>query len=167
MKISLDQAKQNKLFYVVTNGIVYHPQKKKCLILQRSHREKAHPGLWGVVGGKMEWSDLENNQPTRQNHDIPDWEGLVEQSLMREALEESGLETADPRYLFSIVFLRPDNVPVVLLKFALKWKSGEVKIPEEFEDFAWVDEEEVRGYEIIQGIDKEVDETIKLYGSEE
>ena len=163
MNISLNQAKQNKLFYVVTNGIIYHPQKKKCLILQRSFKEKAHPGLWGVVGGKMEWSDMENNQPTRQNHDIPDWEGLVEQSLIREAREESGLETEDPRYLCSIVFLRPDNVPVVLLKFALKWKSGEIKIPDEFEDFAWVDSEEVKKYEIIQGIDKEVIKTMEIY----
>jgi hypothetical protein len=46
MKISLEKAKQNKLFYVVTNGVIYHPKKKKCLILQRSHKEIAHPGLW-------------------------------------------------------------------------------------------------------------------------
>jgi 8-oxo-dGTP pyrophosphatase MutT (NUDIX family) len=165
MKISLEKAKSNKLFYVVTNGIIYHPKLKKCLILQRSFKEKAHPGLWGVVGGKMEWGDMESNQPTRQNHAIPDWEGLVEQSLRREAKEESGLETEDPKYLFSIVFLRPDNVPVVCFKFALKYKSGEVKIPPEFEDFAWVDGEEVKGYEIIQGIDKEVEETINLYST--
>lgn len=55
---------------------------------------------------------LRTNPPTRQNHDIPNWEGLVETSLIREAKEESGLDVADPRYLESVVFLRPDNVPV-------------------------------------------------------
>src|SRR5258708_29954227 len=112
--ISLEQAKQNKLFYVVTNGVIFHPKKKKCLILQRSHKEKVHPGKWGVVGGKMEWEELGQTPPTRINGMVPDWEGLVEKSLAREAMEESGLEVYDPRYLFSIVFIRPDNVPVVL-----------------------------------------------------
>lgn len=132
--ISLDQAKTNKLFYIVTNGIIYHSKTKKCLILQRSFKEKAHPGLWGVVGGKLEWEDMQNNKPTRQNHDIPDWEGLLEQQLFREAEEESGLKVSDPRYICSIIFLRPDKVPVVLLKYALKYKSGRVKIPADFEE---------------------------------
>lgn len=60
MKISLEKAKEHKLFYVVTTGVIYHPRKKKCLILQRSKKEIAHPGIWGVVGGKMEWEDMIN-----------------------------------------------------------------------------------------------------------
>ena len=165
MKISLEKAKQDRLFYVVTNGIIYHPKLKKCLILQRSFKEIAHPGLWGVVGGKMEWSELKTNPPTRQNFDISDWEGLLEQSLFREAKEESGLVVIDPRYLFSIVYLRPDNIPVVLLKFAVKYKKGKVSIPKDFEDFAWVDAKEVKKYKCIQGIDKEVEKTIRVYST--
>lgn len=165
MDISLEKAKQNKLFYFVVTGTIYHPQKKKCLILQRSKKEIAHPGLWGVTGGKLEWQDLENNPVTKMNHDIPNWDGLVEQLLKREALEESGLKVIDPKYLNSVVFIRPDNVPVACMKFALKYKSGEVKIPPEFDDFAWVDGEEIKKYQCIDGIAEEVTKAIQLYST--
>ena len=163
MQISLDEAKSNKLFYFVVTGIVYHPEKKKCLILKRSEKEKAHPGLWGVTGGKLEWEDMENNPPTRQNHAIKDWENLVDTLLFREALEESGLMVADMRYLDNVVFLRPDNVPVVCIKCAVQYVSGEVKIAPEFDDFAWVDGEEVKNYKTIQGIAEEVAKTIEVF----
>ena len=162
MKISLDKAKSNKLFYVVTNGVIYHPRTKKCLILQRSFQEKVHPGKWGVVGGKMEWEELKD-PPTRYNGIVPDWVGLVEKSLAREAFEESGLKVADPRYLFSIVFIRPDKVPVVLLIFAVRYKSGQVKIAPEFEGFAWVDSTEVKKFDLIEGIADEIKQAIKIY----
>lgn len=165
MKISIEKAKINKLFYFVVTGIIYHSKKNKCLILKRSEKEVAHPGLWGVVGGKLEWDDLKNNLPTRQNFDITDWEGLVEKLLKREALEESGLEVTDPRYLDSVVFIRPDKVPVVCCKFAVKWRKGRVKVAAEFDDFAWVDDDEVKKYKTIQGIDKEVAKTIRLFSS--
>lgn len=163
MKISLAKAKKNKLFYFVITGVIYHPKLKKCLILKRSSKEIAHGGLWGVIGGKLEHQDLLNNPPTRKNFDIWDWEKLVEKLLMRESKEESGLKVFDPKYLDSVVFLRPDNVPVVCFKFAVKYKGGRVRIASEFDDFAWVNSREVRKYKTIQGIDKEVAKTIKLF----
>lgn len=166
MKISLESAKINKLFYVVVTGVIYHSEKKKCLILQRSKSEKAHPGLWGVVGGKLEWEDLENNEPTRHNHDVLDWEDLVEKVLKREAKEESGLDVSDLRYLDNVVYLRPDNIPVVCFKFALKYMGGEVSLPGEFNDFAWVDDKEVLSYLCIDGIAGEVKRTVELYSDE-
>lgn len=163
MKISLKEAKKEKLFYLVTNGIVYNSRFKKCLILKRSSKEVAHPELWGVVGGKLEWSDLKNNSPTRQNFDIPNWEGLLEKQLKREAFEEAGVKVIDPRYLKSIVYVRPDSIPVVLVKFGVRYKSGRVKIGHDFEDWAWVDEQEVKQYNCIKGIPEEVAATIGIY----
>lgn len=163
MKINLEKAKQNKLFYFVTTGVIYYPKRKKCLILQRSRREIVHPLSWGVVGGKMEWEDLKNNPMTRMNGDVPNWEGLVEKQLFREAYEESGLKVADSRFLETVVFLRPDNIPVVLVQFALKYKSGKVKIPLDFEDFAWVDEKEAQKYKCMLGIPEEIRKTIEIY----
>lgn len=150
---------------MVVTGVIFHPKKKKCLILKRSEKETAHPGLWGVTGGKLEWEDLLNNLPTRKNFDILDWEGMVEKLIKREALEESGLLVTDPKYLDSVVFLRPDKVPVVCLKFAVKYKKGSVKIPPEFDDYRWVDGEEVKKFKCIKGIDKEVAKTIKHYST--
>jgi 8-oxo-dGTP pyrophosphatase MutT (NUDIX family) len=164
MDISLKNAKENKLFYFVVTGIIYHPEKKKCLILKRSVKEKAHPGLWGVVGGKMEWDDMLTNPPTKQNHAISDWDQLIDRVLFREALEESGLIVSDMRYIDNVVFLRPDNVPVVCIKCGVKYVSGEVTIDKNgFDDFAWVDVDEVKQYKTIGGIDKEVQKTIQLF----
>ncbi len=163
INISLAKAKTNKLFYFVVTGVIYHPKKKKCLILQRSKTETAHPGLWGVVGGKLEWEDMINTFPSRQNHDIRDWENLVDKLLFREAYEESGLKVGDMHYLDNVVFLRPDNVPVVCMKFAVKYISGKVKIPPEFDDYAWVDNEEVKKYKTIDGIAEEVSATMKIF----
>lgn len=163
MKIALEKAKETKLFYFVVTGVIYHPKKKKCLILQRSKSEKAHPGLWGVVGGKLEWEDILNTSMSRQNHDIFDWEGLVDKLLIREAFEESGLKVGDLHYLNNVVFLRPDNIPVVCIKFGVKYISGKVKIPPEFDDFVWVNEREVKRYKTIKGISEEVYQTIKIF----
>ncbi len=165
MRISLEKAKKNKLFYFVVTSVIYHPRKKKCLILQRSKKEVTHPGLWGVTGGKLEWSDLENNPITRMNHDVPNWEGLVEKLIEREAKEESGLEVVDSRYLESVVFVRPDNVPVVCMKFAVRYKKGRVVIPPEFDDYAWVDKKDLKKYDLIKGIEREILKTIQIFST--
>lgn len=163
MKISIEKAKEEKLFYFVVTGVIFHPELKKCLILQRSKKEIAHPGLWGVTGGKMEWSDLKNTPVTRKNFEILDWEGMLEMLVKREAKEESGLEVTDPKYIDSVIYLRPDNIPVVCCKFAVKYKKGKVKFSPEFDDFVWVDDIEARKYQCIQGIPEEIAKTIKIY----
>ncbi len=163
MNISLEKAKSEKLFYFVATGVIYHPKKKRCLLLKRSAEEKVHPGLWGVIGGKLEWRDLQENKPTRVNFDVLDWEGLVEKLIQREAKEESGLKVEDPYYLDSVVFLRPDNIPVVCFKFAVKYIAGRVKMAAEFSDFMWVDMSESSKLKCIEGIPEEVGKTIAHY----
>ena len=164
-KISIDNAKKEKLFYFVANVVVYRDKDKKCLILKRDEREKAHPGKYAVPGGKLEWKDLPMDAPTRMNGNIFDYENSVEELLKREVLEEAGIEVEDEfTYINSVAFIRPDETPVVLVKFAGKYKNGEVK-PEEgaFTDYAWVNEEEVENYDCIEGIKEEVKKTIEIF----
>ena len=112
------------------------------------------------IGGKLEWQDLAESEITRWNYDIPNWQEAVEKLLFREAEEESGLiKVSDPKYLTSVAYVRTDGVPVVCPKFALMYKSGKVKLAPEFDDFA-LNEEEVKNYHIIKGIDKEIALTI-------
>jgi len=164
-KISLDQAKKEKLFYFVANVVVYRESDGKCLILKRSMREKVHPGKYAVPGGKLEWKDLDINHPTRINGDVLDYEDAVEELLKREVMEEAGIEIeSELKYINSVAFIRPDETPVILVKFAAKYKSGEVK-PEEggFTDYAWVNAEEVKKYPLIKGIDVEVRQAIEAF----
>ncbi|MBI4116729.1 NUDIX domain-containing protein [Candidatus Pacearchaeota archaeon] len=164
-KISIENAKEDKLFYFVANVVVYRESDGRCLILKRDEREKVHPGKYAVPGGKLEWRDLDINNPTRMNGEVIDFENSVEDLLKREAMEEAGIEIQDGLfYINSVVFVRPDGVPVVLVKFAAKYKSGEVVLEEKgFTDYAWVNGEEIENYDCIDGIEEEIRKTIKLF----
>ena len=164
-KISIDNAKKEKLFYFVANVVVYREEDGKCLILKRHGREKVHPGKYAVPGGKLEWKDFDLLNPTRLNGEVLDFENSVEDLLKREVLEEAGIEIQDGLvYLNSVAFVRPDEIPVVLIKFAAKYKQGTVVLEEDaFSDYAWVDEDEVKNYDCILGIQEEVIRTIDLF----
>lgn len=164
-KISLKEAKTEKLFYFVANVVVYRASDKRCLILKRDKREKVHPEKYAVPGGKLEWKDLDVTHPTRVNGDVLDFENAVEDLLVREVQEEAGIKIyTHLEYINSVAFIRPDGIPVVLVKFAAKYKSGKVIVEKgSFTEFAWVNAEEVKKYKCIKGIKKEVDQTIKLF----
>jgi len=164
-KISIDNAKREKLFYFVANVVVYREEDGRCLILKRHEREKVHPGKYSVPGGKLEWKDFDLLKPTRFNGEVLDFENSVEDLLKREVLEEAGIETQDDLiYLNSVAFVRPDETPVLLVKFAAKYKQGEVVLEEDaFDDYAWVNAEEIKDYDCILGIREEVIRTIDLF----
>ena len=164
-KISIDQAKPDKLFYFVANVVVYRESDKRCLILKRDDRVAVHPGRWCTPGGKLEWADLDITHPTRINGDVLDFEDAVENLVKRETREEAGIEIESGlQYINSVVFIRPDGIPVVLVKFAAKYKSGDVDIEQgALTDHAWVNEEEVKNYPCIDGVDEEVGRTIELF----
>ena len=164
-KISTENAKPDKLFYFVANVVPYRESDKRCLILKRDEREKVHAGRWGVPGGKLEWSDMDITKPTRVNGDVLDFEDAVENLVKREVREEAGIELEDGlKYINSVAFIRPDGIPVVVVKFAAKYKSGDVVIEQgAFTDHAWVNIEEVKNYPCIDGVDEEVAKTIELF----
>ncbi len=164
-KISLDQAKQDKLFYFVANVVILREEDKRCLILKRDTKEKVHPGKFAVPGGKLEWINLDLNKPTRLNGEVLDFENVIEDLLKREVFEEAGIEIKNNlTYINSVAFIRPDGIPVVLVKFAAKYKSGQIKLEKgAFTDFAWVNQTEIKNYECIQGIPEEISKTIQLF----
>lgn len=164
-KISLQHAKEDKLFYFVANVVVYREHDTRCLILKRSEQEKVHAGKWCVPGGKLEWEQLDITKPTRMNGDVLDFEDAVEELLAREVKEEARIEIErESRYVNSVAFVRPDGIPTILIKFAAKYKSGEVTLEDgAFADYAWVNEDEVKKYECIQGIPEEIGKAIEIF----
>lgn len=163
-EISLDKAKSEKLFYFVANVVVYRESDGRCLVLKRSDTEKVHPGKYAVPGGKLEWKDLDMNHPSRMNGDVIDFENALEGLLKRETREEAGIEIQDGlSYINSVAYVRPDGVPAIMLKFAAKYKSGEVELEKgAFSDFAWVNAEEATALPCIMGIAEEISEATEL-----
>lgn len=161
----MDNAKTDKLFYFVANVVIYRENDGRCLILKRDEREVVHPGKYGVIGGKLEWSDLDLSSPRRVQNDVLDYPDAVERLLMREVKEEAGVEIDSKfNYINSVAFVRPDEIPVVLVKFAAKYRGGEVRPePGAFTDYAWVNAEEVKQYSCIEGVPEEVAETIRIF----
>jgi len=164
--ISTEKAKPDKLFYFVANVVVFRESDQRCLILKRSEREKVHPGKYGVIGGKLEWTDLDPKSPTRINGEVLDFEDAVENLLAREAKEEAGIVIDKHlHYINSVAFIRPDGIPVVLVKFAAKYVSGEVKLNQyDHSEFAWVNDKEVKNHDCLLGIDEEIVATLKIFG---
>jgi len=163
--ISLEKADPSKLLYFVANVVVYRESDGRCLILKRSEREKVHPGKYCVPGGKLEWKDMDVTKPTRLNGDVLDFEDAVEKLLAREVLEEAGIAIyQDLKYVNSVAFVRPDGIPVILVKFAARYAGGEIRLEEgSFTGHAWVNEDEARGYDCIKGIPEEITKTVKLF----
>lgn len=96
-------------------------------------------------------------QATYAEGESPQWYNAVENTLRREIKEEVGLEVEDAQYLLDLAFIRPDGMPAIVLSFYCKYKSGEVTLDEDATEFAWITAAEVSKYDLIQGIDHEIE----------
>lgn len=142
---------ENKAHYVVATGIII--KAGKYLITKRAGWEKAFPGLWTVPGGKLEVKDYINKQKDTGAH----WYNILENLLKREIEEETGLKIKNIKYLTSMTFIRPDNIPVLIVSLYADYDSGEVKLCDALTEYAWVSLDEAKNYSLIEGIYEEID----------
>ena len=167
-RVSVDEAKPEKLFYFVVTGVVYRPSDGRCLILKRDKREKVHPGKWSTVGGKLEHADLNLAHPTKVDGEVAEFKQALPELLKRETKEEAGVDISDTIHPLGVPFpfVRPDGIPVVMASYAVEYTGGEV-VPEPgaFSEFAWVNQAEIASYDCIEGVKAEVEQTIQLLHS--
>jgi 8-oxo-dGTP diphosphatase len=149
-----------ELHRIAITGIIYN-NEGKYLVTRRSLEKKAFPGKWTVPGGGINTDDYIDTPPTHANGQ---WYNIAEKTLRREIKEEVGLEIEKPEYLLDLTFIRPDNIPVLVLSYMCKWASGEVDISKEPDtiDFAWATLEELKGYDLIDGILEEIEMVDKI-----
>ena len=145
----------NELHRIVPTAIIYRDDEevRKYLILKRSPDKKVYPGRWTVLGGGVETGDYVDSPKDSEDG----WYYTVEKTLQREIAEEAGVEVAGLRYLLDMTFVRPDNVPVLVLSYYGRYVSGEVKLDEDSIEFAWVTQAEARDYDLLPGIAEEID----------
>ncbi len=152
---------ENKAHYVAATGIII--KDGKYLITKRAEWEKAFPGKWTVPGGKLEVSDYVNKKKDTGSH----WYNILENLLKREVKEETGLEIKNIGYLTDMTFIRPDNIPVLIISLYAEHDSGNVELSKDMTDFAWVSLEEAKNYELIEGIYEELEMLDKKLKGEE
>ena len=166
-KVSIKEAKPDKLFYITANAVVYRKEDGRCLLLKRSEHEKVHPGKWTTIGEKIEHQNLDLEKPSRIEGDVLVFENIVLDTLQRGAQEEAGITIqGEPKYLGAKIIIRPDGIPVMVLLYGVLYVSGEVQ-PQvgDFTDSVWVNATEIDQYDCIQGIADEVKAAIDLLES--
>lgn len=150
-----------RLHIIAVTGII--EKDGKYLILKRSDREVAYPGYWIVPGGKLVRHEYES-LPKTPNTD--DWYDIVAFTLKKEIKEEAGIEVENIRYLTDMTFIRPDDIPALVLSYWCRHESGEVKLGKDLVEHAWITPDEGNAYKIIPGILDEIVLVDKIVKSE-
>lgn len=142
---------KNKLHYIVVTGILV--KDGKYLITKRADWEKAFPGMWTVPGGKLEVLDYALKKKDTKSH----WYNITENLLRREVMEEVSLNVKDIGYITSMVYIRPDQIPTLIISLYANANSGKVRLCNALTEYAWVSLEEAKKYDLIEGIYEEIE----------
>ena len=142
---------KNKVHYIVVTGILI--RDGKYLIVKRADWEKAFPGRWTVPGGKMEVLDYALREKDTEHH----WYNVCEDLLKREVMEEVGLDLENISYVTSMVYIRPDGIPCLIISLFAETKKGDIKLCNALTEYAWVDLEKAKKYDLIEGIYHELE----------
>lgn len=137
---------ENLAHYVVVTGILV--KERKYLIVKRAEWEKAFPGKWTVPGGKIEVKDyLDKPKDTTQH-----WYAVLESALRREILEETGLELENIGYVTSMVYMRSDNIPCLIVSLHATSVGEKVTLCPALTEYAWVSLEDALHYDMVEGM---------------
>lgn len=107
---------------VAVAGLVVRPfdQELRVLALRRAAGNRAGPGLWETVSGRIEHGE----------------EPLA--AVQREIVEESGLEVeVEPRPLATYA-ARRRGMPMIVILYRARYRAGEVQLSDEHDAFAWL-----------------------------
>lgn len=142
---------KNQAHYITVTGILV--RDGKFLIARRAEWEKAFPGKWTVPGGKLEVLDYALRKKDTSEH----WYNVVENVLKREVMEEVGLEIKNIGYVTSLVYIRSDGIPSLIISLFAEPVGDQIRLCNALTEFAWVDLEHAKNYELIEGIYEELE----------
>lgn len=157
------EIKDRELHRIAITAIIYNDQGQ-YLVTKRSPTKKVFPNRWTVPGGGLEVDDYINEPVSTK---AQQWYYAIEKALRREVKEEVNVEIGKPQYLLDLTFIRPDNIPVLVLSYYAPYESGEVKLDEDATEYKWVTLAEAKELDLIDGMWEEielVDKTLREQG---
>lgn len=150
---------ETELHRIATTAIIWRkdPDAYRYLLTKRAPHKKVWPGKWTVPGGGLQVADyIDSPDAVYQNSESPQWYGVLEKGLMREIAEEVGVAVDSITSMGDVAFIRPDGVPVLVLRYYCRYTGGDVVLDEDATEHAWVTAEEAQTYDIVQGIEQEI-----------
>jgi 8-oxo-dGTP pyrophosphatase MutT (NUDIX family) len=142
---------KNQAHYVTATVIIV--KNEKFLIAKRANWEKAFPNKWTVPGGKLEVLDYVLREKDTSSH----WYNVLENLAKREVKEEVGLEVKNVDYVTSLVYIRSDNIPSLIISLWCENPEGEINLCNALTEYKWVSLEEAKNYDLIEGIYEELE----------
>lgn len=142
---------KNQAHYVVVTGVLV--KDGKFLITKRAEWEKAFPGKWTVPGGKLKVLDYVLQEKDTSHH----WYNVFEDLLRREIKEEVGLEIKNIGYITSMVYIRPDKIPTIIVSLFAEPTTENIMLCPALTEYAWMTLEETKNYDLIEGIYEELE----------
>ena len=147
-----DKIDRNLMHYVTATVIVV--KNGKFLIAKRAGWEKAFPGRWTVPGGKLKVLDY----ALKEKDSKYQWYNVLENLAKREVEEEVGLKIKNIGYITSLVFIRPDNIPALVVSLSAETvDDAPIVLDKALTEYAWVTIEEAKNYDLIEGIYEELE----------
>lgn len=150
----------DKKHHISVTGIIV--KDGKFLITKRAPHKKAFPNMWAVPGGNLELEDYISLPKDTEYH----WYNILEKVLKREIKEETELDVENIKYLTSMTFIRPDGEPGLIISLYADYKNGEVQLDADSTEYKWVNLEEAKNYELIEGIYEELEMLDKVLNGE-
>ncbi len=141
---------KNQVHYVTATVILV--KNGKFLICKRASWEKAFPNKWTVPGGKLEVLEY----CLREKDTSVQWYNVIENLAKREVAEEVGLSFKNSGYVTSLVYIRPDNIPGLILGFYAEPVDENIKLCNALTEYNWVSLDEAKNYDLIDGIYEEL-----------
>ncbi|HEB47358.1 MAG TPA: NUDIX domain-containing protein [Candidatus Pacearchaeota archaeon] len=142
---------KNQAHYVVVTGVLV--KDGKFLITKRAEWEKAFPGKWTVPGGKLEVLDYVLREKDTSHH----WYNVFEDLLRREIKEEVGLEIKNIGYITSMVYIRSDKIPTIIVSLFAEPTTENIMLCPALTEYVWMTLEETKNYDLIEGIYEELE----------
>jgi len=93
----------------------------RVLSLRRAMTKDASPGVWETLSGRIEFGE----QP--------------QAAIMREILEESGIEVEIEQRPMAAYHAWRLERPMIVIQYRARWVSGEVRLSDEHDAWAWLD----------------------------
>lgn len=147
---------------IATTAIIFRGDAR-MLITKRAPHKKVWPNRWTVPGGGLETDDYTYLEPTHPG-DTPQWYSVVDRSLRREIREEVGLEIGAPTLVCDLAFIRPDGQPVLVLSYMADLVgTSSVVYDEDTAGHAWVTAEEAKSFDLIDGIQWELEQAASAH----